>query len=138
MSGLLDSLGNAIDLLLSGDDALWEIVWLTLRVTGAALILATILGIPLGAALGLSRRVPLRGLLIPIIYTGMGLPPVVVGLFVCIVLWFLALIWLEYRDKMGDGCRNSNTRIAFGLHVKDEGVINDSRNNHVIIEPEGQ
>ena len=82
MSGLLDSLGNAIDLLLSGDDALWEIVWLTLRVTGAALILATILGIPLGAALGLSRRVPLRGLLIPIIYTGMGLPPVVVGLLV--------------------------------------------------------
>lgn len=86
MSGLLDSLGNAIDLLLSGDDALWEIVWLTLRVTGAALILATILGIPLGAALGLSRRVPLRGLLIPIIYTGMGLPPVVVGLFVYVFL----------------------------------------------------
>jgi Lrp/AsnC family transcriptional regulator for asnA, asnC and gidA len=31
------------------------------------------------------------------------------------IIKILALIWLEYRAKMGDGCRNSNTRIAFGL-----------------------
>ncbi len=86
MRTLLDAFGNAIELLLAGDAALLEIIWLTLRVTGAALVLATLVGIPLGAWLGLSRRVPLQGLLIPVIYTGMGLPPVVVGLFVYLFL----------------------------------------------------
>ncbi len=86
MRGLVEAFTDALALLLAGDEALWEVVWLTLRVTGAALFIATLIGIPLGATLGLSRRVPLRGLLIPLIYTGMGLPPVVVGLFVYLFL----------------------------------------------------
>jgi tungstate transport system permease protein len=58
---------------------------LTLRVTGLALFLATILGVPLGALIGLSR---FRGkqAVRAIVYTGMGLPPVVVGLFVYLLL----------------------------------------------------
>jgi tungstate transport system permease protein len=44
------------------------------------------IGIPIGVALGLSRRVPAAGCIVPIIYTGMGLPPVVVGLFVYLFL----------------------------------------------------
>jgi tungstate transport system permease protein len=64
---------------------LLQIVALTLRVTGAALLLATIAGVPIGALLGLVR---FRGqrLVTLALYTGMGLPPVVVGLFVYIFL----------------------------------------------------
>lgn len=58
---------------------------LTFRVTGIALLVATILGVPVGAALGLAR---FRGrrLITLVLYTGMGLPPVVVGLFVYVAL----------------------------------------------------
>src|SRR5438270_7549495 len=67
------------------DPELWSIVWLSLRVTGTALLLAAVLGLPLGAWLGLAR---FRGkrLLTALLYTGMGLPPVVVGLAVYLLL----------------------------------------------------
>ncbi len=57
------------------------IVALTLRVTGGALLIACLLGVPLGTMLGLVR---FRGqrIVTLTLYTGMGLPPVVVGLFV--------------------------------------------------------
>jgi tungstate transport system permease protein len=64
---------------------LLQIVALTLRVTGAALLLAAIVGVPLGAFLGLVR-VRGRRLITLALYTGMGLPPVVVGLFVYVFL----------------------------------------------------
>ena len=60
-------------------------VALTFRVTGVALLLATAVGVPLGAALGLARF-PGRRLVTLVLYTGMGLPPVVVGLFVYLML----------------------------------------------------
>jgi tungstate transport system permease protein len=62
-----------------------EIVLLTLRVSGIALGLATILGVPLGALLGLSQFRG-RGFIVGLVYTGMGLPPVVVGLAVYLTL----------------------------------------------------
>src|SRR3970282_2669247 len=62
-----------------------EIVLLTVRVTGVALAAATLLGVPCGALMAFSRF-PGRRLLVAIIYTGMGLPPVVVGLVVYLVL----------------------------------------------------
>jgi len=67
------------------DPALAEIVALTLRVTGAALLISTLIGVPLGALLGLGRF-PGRRLVRLLLYTGMGLPPVVVGLFVYVLL----------------------------------------------------
>jgi tungstate transport system permease protein len=57
------------------------VVALTFRVTGIALLVATIVGVPIGAALGLARF-PGRRFITLVLYTGMGLPPVVVGLFV--------------------------------------------------------
>src|SRR3972149_2630448 len=62
-----------------------EIVLLTIRVTGVALAAATLLGVPVGALMAFSGF-PGRRLLVAIIYTGMGLPPVVVGLVVYLVL----------------------------------------------------
>jgi tungstate transport system permease protein len=72
-------------LIITTDPALFEIVALSLRVSGIALLLSTTIGIPLGAALGLSRFSG-RRLVIALLYTGMGFPPVVVGLFVYLML----------------------------------------------------
>jgi tungstate transport system permease protein len=68
-----------------GDPALRAIVALTLRVTGSALLIATVIGVPVGALIGLARF-PGRRLVALVLYTGMGLPPVVVGLFVYLLL----------------------------------------------------
>lgn len=74
-----------------------DIVLLSLGVSGTALVLSTLLGVPLGSWLALSRF-PWRKALIAVIYTGMGLPPVVVGLFVYLFLSqagpFAFLDWL--------------------------------------------
>ncbi len=80
--GLLD----AVQLLARRDLALLRIAGLSLAVSGAATVLAALLGIPLGATLAL-RRFPGRRLLSSLVNTGMGLPPVVVGLAVSILLW---------------------------------------------------
>ena len=58
---------------------------LSLRVSGIALLFSTLIGVPVGAALGLSRFVG-RKLLVAFMYTGMGFPPVVIGLFVYLLL----------------------------------------------------
>jgi len=76
---------QAIQLILSGDPALLEIVALSLRVSGTALLFSTLVGVPLGAILGLRRFVG-RRLVVTLLYTGMGFPPVVVGLFVYLLL----------------------------------------------------
>jgi tungstate transport system permease protein len=72
-------------MIFAGDSALLKIVGLSLRVSGLALLIATIIGIPLGAALGL-RRFRGRKAAVAALYTGMGFPPVVVGLFVYLML----------------------------------------------------
>lgn len=65
--------------------ALTEIILLSLQVSGVALLFSTVIGIPLGAFMGLNRFAG-RRLVIALLYTGMGFPPVVVGLFVYILL----------------------------------------------------
>jgi tungstate transport system permease protein len=62
-----------------------QITFLTLGVSGTALAISAIIGIPLGAFLGL-RQFRARQMLKAVIYTGMGLPPVVVGLAVYLFL----------------------------------------------------
>lgn len=92
-------LREALQLLFQGDAALYEIVWLSLRVSGIALLISTLIGIPAGAALGLIRF-PGRRLAVALVYTGMAFPPVVIGLFVYIMLsrkgplGSLALEWI--------------------------------------------
>lgn len=62
-----------------------EIVLLSLQVSGLALLFATLVGIPLGVLMGL-RRFAGRRLVVALLYTGMGFPPVVIGLFVYLLL----------------------------------------------------
>jgi tungstate transport system permease protein len=86
MDLLFDGLQQAFVLILRGDPGVMEIMWLSLRCSGLATVLAVLLGIPLGAKLGLVR---FRGrrFVLGVINAGMGLPPVAVGLFVSIMLW---------------------------------------------------
>jgi len=81
-TGLLE----ALRLLVSGDPEVWRITALSLQVSLSATLLSLVIGIPLGTALALGRF-PGRALAISVVNTGMGLPPVVVGLFVTILLW---------------------------------------------------
>ncbi len=85
MDDLLNGIAQAVQLIFSGDAALYEIIWLTLRVSGTALLISTVMGVPCGAALGL-YRMRSKGFITVLLYTGMGLPPVVVGLFVYLLL----------------------------------------------------
>jgi len=78
-------LAQAVELILSGDPGLGEVVPLSLRVSGIALVFSTLVGIPLGALLGLTRFIG-RRLVISLLYTGMGFPPVVIGLLVYVTL----------------------------------------------------
>jgi tungstate transport system permease protein len=80
--GLLD----ALRLLARRDPAVLGIAALSLLVSGAATLLATLVGVPLGTLVAI-RRFPGRRLLVSLINTGMGLPPVVVGLALSIMLW---------------------------------------------------
>jgi tungstate transport system permease protein len=77
---------EAIRLLLTGDPDVWRITWLSLQISGGATLLSLLVGVPLGTVLALARF-PGRGLAISLVNTGMGLPPVVVGLFVTVLLW---------------------------------------------------
>jgi tungstate transport system permease protein len=81
-----EALGAAVRLILSADPELRRIAGLSLAVSGSATLLAALVGIPLGAALHLSR-LPGRSAAVTLVNTGMGLPPVVVGLVVTILLW---------------------------------------------------
>jgi tungstate transport system permease protein len=83
---VLAGVRQAVGLLLEGDPEVWAILGLSLRVSGTATCLALALGIPIGATLALARF-PGRTLLVSAVNTGMGLPPVVVGLFVTLLLW---------------------------------------------------
>jgi tungstate transport system permease protein len=85
MDDLSRGLTEALRLIVTGNGELFEIIALSLQVTGIALLSSTLLGVPIGALLGL-MRVPGRGLIAAVLYTGMGLPPVVVGLFVYLML----------------------------------------------------
>jgi len=83
---LLEGVRQACSLLLGGDREILGVLWLSLQVSSAATLIALVLGIPAGALLALTQF-PGRTLMVSAVNTGMGLPPVVVGLFVTILLW---------------------------------------------------
>ena len=76
---------EALQLLLSGDAELYGIIARSLLISGMATLVAMLVGIPLGYALA-RGRFPGRTLLLGVVNTGMGMPPVVVGLVVWLLL----------------------------------------------------
>jgi len=83
---ILDGLIRALTLLARGDPELLRVSWLSLQVSGTATLLCLLVGMPLGTILALARF-PGRSIVLALVNTGMGLPPVVVGLVVSIMLW---------------------------------------------------
>jgi tungstate transport system permease protein len=85
MRQLGEAFVTALQLIAALDRELAEIVLLSLRISLSAVALAALIGMPLGAALGLARFAG-RGALVVLLNACMGLPPVVVGLFVYLML----------------------------------------------------
>jgi tungstate transport system permease protein len=77
---------EAWDLITSGDPYLWHLTWVTLQVAGVSTAIALVVGLPLGLVLGLGhfrgRRVGLT-----LANAGLGLPPVVVGLVLALLMF---------------------------------------------------
>jgi tungstate transport system permease protein len=95
-----DGIVTAFSLVFGGNAEVWSITWLSLKVSGLATMISLVVGIPLGILLAMTRF-PGRPFAVALVNTGMGLPPVVVGLFVSIFLWrsgplgFLDLIYTQ-------------------------------------------
>lgn len=86
MDLLWDALREAVRLLFGGDGRTWEIIARSLQVSLSATVIAFGIGVPLGMALAFGR---FRGRRVTqtAVNTGMGMPPVVVGLFLTVLLW---------------------------------------------------
>ena len=85
MSTNIDGLVKAIWLLISFNSEVYSVILLTLKVSGIAVAVGAFLGIPTGATIALRRFVG-KHFLVSIVNTLMGLPPVVVGLVVYLIL----------------------------------------------------
>ncbi len=86
MDIVLEGIKQAFLLLIHGDPQVVSVALLSLLVSGVATVVSLVLGIPFGSFLGLTK---FRGrqTLVSLVNTGMGAPPVVVGLVVFIALW---------------------------------------------------
>jgi len=86
MELILEGIKRAFILLFTFDPEVMGITFLSLKISGAATFISLLIGISVGTAVALSTF-PGKKIVVSLINTGMGLPPVVVGLFVSISLW---------------------------------------------------
>jgi tungstate transport system permease protein len=86
MELILDGILKALQLLWTLNPEVLGITWLSLQVSGAATLISVLIGISIGTIVALNYF-PGKRFLVSVVNTGMGLPPVVVGLFVMIFLW---------------------------------------------------
>jgi tungstate transport system permease protein len=86
MELILEGFVQAFRLLVSLDQEVLHIALLSLKVSALATLVSLVLGIGLGTLIALTSF-PGRKVVVSLVNTGMGLPPVVVGLFVSILLW---------------------------------------------------
>lgn len=86
MELIFEGMAKAVALIVTLDPQVLNITFLSLRVSGTATLISLVIGISSGTLLALADF-PGKRLLVSIVNTGMGLPPVVVGLFVTIFLW---------------------------------------------------
>ena len=86
MDLILEGIKKAFWLIVTFDPEVMGITFLSLQVSGIATLISLLIGISIGVTVALSRFTGKR-IVVSLINTGMGLPPVVVGLFVTIFLW---------------------------------------------------
>ncbi|MGB2694702.1 MAG: ABC transporter permease [Dehalococcoidia bacterium] len=86
MDLIWEGIREGFTILRTGDRDVWEITLRSLFISGSATLLALVLGVGAGAVLAF-RRFPGRNILVALVNTGMGLPPVVVGLLIAVLLW---------------------------------------------------
>ena len=86
MELILQGLADAVHRIAALDPDVVDAATASLAVSGAATAIAVATGVPLGALVGLTRFRG-RSLFLSLVNTGMGLPPVVVGLFVAVLVW---------------------------------------------------
>ena len=86
MDIIIDGIKQAFILLFTLDPEVLGITWLSLKVSGTATMISLVIGVSVGTLVALTQF-PGRRIVVSLINTGMGLPPVVVGLFVTIFLW---------------------------------------------------
>jgi len=86
MDLILEGLVKAFQLIIALDPEVLGITWLSLKVSGLATFISVLIGISTGMIVALTRF-PGKKFVVSVVNTGMGLPPVVVGLFVTIFLW---------------------------------------------------
>ncbi len=86
MDLIWDGLRESVDILVNGKHSVWEITLRSLLVSGSATAISLVIGVAVGSLLAFNEF-PGRNLAFSMVNTGMGLPPVAVGLFVAIMLW---------------------------------------------------
>ncbi len=86
MNFLWDGIVQAWDLIISGDPYLWGTTWVTLKVAAVSTTVAALIGLPLGLLLGLGSFRG-RGAGQAVANAGLGLPPVIVGLFLALIMF---------------------------------------------------
>ena len=86
MDIIWEGIKQAFILIFTGDREVYEILFLTIKVSGSAVFLSMLLGIPVGILVGLNSFAGKR-FIVSVINTGMGLPPVAAGLFVTLLIW---------------------------------------------------
>jgi tungstate transport system permease protein len=86
MGEIWNGVTEAIHLLVSGDRDVWEVILLSLRVSLTATAISLLIGVPIGSLLAMTRFFG-RSLVVGAVHTGMGLPPVTVGVILSLLLF---------------------------------------------------
>jgi tungstate transport system permease protein len=86
MELILEGFKKAFEMIRSGNPEIISITLLTLRVSFTSMLISSLIGLPLGMLLGLSRFKGRKFILV-FINIGLGLPPVVAGLWITMLLW---------------------------------------------------
>ena len=86
MEIIWEGLKEAIVKIFTGNQEIYTILLLTIKISGISLLFSAFLGIPLGVSIGINKF-PGKKLVIALVNTGMSIPPVAVGLFLALIFW---------------------------------------------------
>ncbi len=85
MGNIFQSIKGALNLIVSGNREVYSIIGLSLSVSFISVVIAMVFSVPMGIIIGM-KKFPFRGVVVMVINTLMGLPPVIAGLFVYLFL----------------------------------------------------